>query len=279
MTRITYEELEILVSAYQDGSKDAATQLVKNFDGYFQKFMKVIRNHNFNVADATQRYFNTIFIKGKEHRKNAHLFRKSVFIERLHYRTAFEVAERFAHYSDDELRGEMVVIFLTMAKNHNWTAPFHKYLIRFFPIELANALRRWEQDPTMITHIRFDENKSEEVYYDNFDHLFEDKPPYPIFATEETMYDENWVNGYGCGEIFSTLSIYERRILKWYYEHKTLLKAELTTEDYEDLKRQLRMTEDEIAYRMGCSRKTINLKRNEAKNKVERLALDLHLIT
>lgn len=278
MQKISYEELDLLLTTYQDGSKDAAAQLIKNFNGYFKKFLNVIRNHNYNIGDPTQRNFVTMFIKGEEHRRNAHLFRKSPYIERIHYATAYEIQERFAHLTDDEIMSEMLTIFLEMCQKHNWKAPFQAYIQQFFPKKLARALWNWEVDPAIVSFVRFDESNTDMVYEEDFDSGLEDKPPAFIRSHEHTMYDENWVNGFGCGDIFSELTVYERRIMKLYYEQNTFFKQEMHRDDYADRRERLKMTDDDIADRLGFSRKTISQKRNGAKEKIREVAVGLSLI-
>ena len=277
MEKLTPEELNILVTAYQDGSKDAAAELLRRFEGYFCKFINVLRNNQFNMSDGTQRSFATLYMHKMENRNNSHLFRKSPFMQKQLRITVASIAERYAHFSNEELFAEMQTVFLTMAKNHNWKAPFNKYIARWFPVEFSRSIKSWSPDPSIVKVVPFDESHYESEYEMDID-IEEDNIPFRIHSDEDTLFDENWINGYDCGDVFGSLTIYERRIIKWYYEHKSLVREELSTSDYEEMKSDLRITEAEIADRLGCSRKTVNMKRNEAKEKIRQVAERLGLL-
>ncbi|WP_422661685.1 hypothetical protein ACK8P5_26545 (plasmid) [Paenibacillus sp. EC2-1] len=279
MKKLTAQEVNILISAYQeDNSKDAAAQLLRCFDGYFQKFINVLRNHKFNMNDGTQRSFAALYMHHPEIRNNVHLFKKSPYMQRQLRTTVIWIAERYAQCSREELINEMHVVFLSMAKNHNWKAPFQKYIARWFPVEFSRSIKTWSPDPRIVSIVPFDESHYEPQYEMEIDIEDDMDHAYRIRSTEDTMFDENWVNGLDCGEVFSHLTTYERRIIKWYYEQKALSRDDLSPEDYNHLKATLRMTETDIASRLGCSRKTVNVKRNEAKEKVREIAQRLRLI-
>lgn len=271
--KISYEELDALISAYQDGDADAAEQLVYHYDRYFQKFLNVLK-YRFTITDKTQRGFARYFVRSEQARSNTHLYRRSDYIRRVLYATVVNIKERYQSVEADELKSEMVVLFLDMAAKHNFKAPFVIYMARFFPRKFYKVVRGLIR--TDDSHnIYYDEEDVNLSYYDEYE---EDKPRYFIQSTTSTEYDENWVNGYGCGEVFRDLTIYERRILKWYYEWKTFAKQDIDDDLALACRKRFKRTEEDIAGILGCSRKTINLKRNDVKRRVEALARELHLI-
>lgn len=273
--KISDEELEILVSAYQDGSSDAAEKLVHHYNGYFQKFLNVLK-YRFHINDHTERGFARWFIKSDEARENTHLFRKSDYIRRVLFGTVAEVKERYDLYEADELKSEMVILFLEMASKHNFEAPFRIYVSSYFPRKLYKVIRKLGAEKEGLLEVYYNEDDIRVAHMDEYH--FEDRPKYFIHPTTPTDFDENWVNGYGCGEIFQELTIYERRILKWYYEWRTLPKQNLDNDIALERKAFMKKNEEDIAELLGCSRKTVNIKRNEIKRKLEELAKELHLI-
>jgi hypothetical protein len=275
--RISDEELDTLVMAYQDGSTDAAEMLVERYDGYFQKFLNVLK-FRFNINDRTERGFVKYFIKSEEARENVTMFRKSDYIRRVIYSTMVDIQVRYKMYEPDELKNEMVIIFLSMAAKHNFEAPFRLYIAGFFTKKFYKSIKTMgvDEERDEMVEVYLDEDEPSIAHHDEYD--LNDSPRYFIHPTTPTDFDENWVNGYDCHEIFEDLSIYERRLLKWYYEWRTLSSKELPEDIFKARKRLFKKTEEDIANLLGCSRKTINIKRNDVKRKLEQLSKEIHLI-
>jgi hypothetical protein len=275
--KVTDEELDILVSAYQDGSGDAAAQLVKHYQSYFQKLANAIgKDGYFHIDDRTQRSIITYFIRDDEVRKNANtMYKYSDYIRRVIYATLNNVKARYGLYDIDELKNEMIILFLSMASKHNFAAPFRIYIGQFFIRKFYKVMIR-ELVQNKFDTISYDEDDIQLAHFDTYDE--DNLPRYYIEPTSPSEFDENWVNGFGCSELFKEFTIYQRRILKWYYEWKTLDPQALGPDIYQERKEQFKHTEDSIAERLGCSRKTINLKRNESKRKLTKLVTEFNLI-
>jgi DNA-binding XRE family transcriptional regulator len=127
----------------------------------------------------------------------------------------------------------------------------------------------WETVP-------YDEDDIRTSHMDTYEE--ETRPRYYIQPTDPSDYDENWVNGFECSDLFKEFTIYERRILKWYYEAKAVTYEDLDKHLIQLRKELWKKTEDDIADLLGCSRKTVNVKRNETKRKLYELAKELHLL-
>jgi DNA-binding XRE family transcriptional regulator len=285
MKKITDEQLEKIVQAYQQGDEKAAEDLLQAYKAYFQKFINLIKHGKLNLADRTSKKFLRCFLS-KEERENLKKWVKSKYIQQKLNEKTEMIRSRLYFLHEDELLSEMVILLLEMAKGHDGSN-FRTYVSSYFPLNLAKRLilmmkKQQEYDESTI---QLTDNIVEASCEDEYN-LDEDKPVYYIRATEPTLFDENWINGYTCGEPFADLTPYERRILKLYYEWKTIglrdkangNRREIPNDLYESLKARLKKTEEDIAELLGCSRKTINTKRNEIKQKVEELALDLRLI-
>lgn len=288
------QEIEQLVLAYQKGSREAALQLLDYYEPYFKKLLQVLTPVHtvigedgkkrkirsvFQISDREQRNFVRCFVKYKETRKNVHMYAKSEFIRKVLYITVSDIRKRFALYEEDDIRNEINELFLWMAKRHHKPG-FKSYIKNFFHLNLYKRLRKWNNDPYFDKRIPFDEEQIEVEEPDLFDSIEWDKPeiPYFIQTHEQTYYDENWINGYGCGEIFEKFTPFERRVLKLYYEWRTLKKEGLIKEDYDRRYRETRRYERDVAERLGYSRKTINVKRQGIKARLEKHARELHLL-
>lgn len=277
--RISYEELELLVNLYQDGSPDASERLIELYEGYFQKFVNVLSHYKFNIDDKTQRTFVRTFIRDPEIKQLKTSYKRSPYKRRVYYFTAQSLYYGLNHLTADDLKHEMICLFLEMASRHNGKAGFGLYIARFFPLQLHRIVMGLmvEADERKV-EIPYDDEMPETAVYDTYDLDEWDVPFFYIEQMTPTEFDENWVNGYLAKGLFAYLTVYERRLLKWYYEWKTLDAKQLPADIYSERKDRLRKTESEIADLLGCSRKTINLKRNEIKRELAELATNIHLI-
>lgn len=262
--KVSYEEINTLVMAYQDGSSDAVEQLLTHYERYFQKYVSVLSGH-FSIQDKTQRNFVSLFIRDPKVKANANLYRKSEYIRRVLYATVVNIQDTYKHFEPDELKNEMIILFLSMAESHNFKAPFPTYVGLFFPLKFYKVIRKMVCNG--IEEVPFDEEDIRTAYFEDYE--IEEKPKYFIQSTTPTDYDQNWVNGYNCGQVFAELNAFERRLLKLYYEWK----ARLDKGEGEG-----RRTEEDIAEILGCSRKTVNLKRNDIKRRLQITATELHLL-
>lgn len=279
---ITYEELETIVLAYQDGNSDAAELLVKQYEGYFQQFLTVLCNRKYDLADKTQRNFISLFIKDDNVRKNIRKFRQSEYVRKVVEGTLSGVRRNLSYLDDHDLKNEMVCLFLTMASNHNRSGLFGGFVNDYFALRVFSLVVEFIKNGQQQAEfeVMYDDELIDIAHYDDIDYDALDGEVYHIHTTTPTEFDENWVNGYTCGKVFSDLSTYERRLIKWYYEWRTYDKrVQLLPKDiHKERRSRMKNTEDDIADLLGCSRKTVNVKRNDIKRRLQIDALDLHLI-
>lgn len=275
---ISYEELEEILVSYQSGSEQASERLVSQFDGYFQKFLNVLHYKKFDITDDTQRNFMKLFVRDGSARQNAHLFRRSDYVRRAIYATNLNICRKLSHLEVGDLKNEMVCLFLELARKHDGSALFGYFIGTYFPLRLQTIIIRLIEDDTSSSEIPYDEEDPDVAHYDEIDLDAIDQPRYLIRSTTRTDYDENWVNGFTCGSMFEELTVHERRILKLYYEWKTFDKRSLPKDIYSERRNEMKRNELDLAEMLGCSRKTVNFKRNEIKDMLHEMALDLHLI-
>lgn len=285
--KLSYEEIEKLVEAYQEGNEDAIEELYLSYEAYFQQFITVLTTGQYDIHDRTQRKFIAYFVP-EGIKSNVKLFKKSPYIQQELHKTVSWI--RSINLTELEWKHEIWILFAQLMKRHRGNS-FPTYVTQSLPPQLSDLVKRLlkEKDYENKKRVSFQEDMVEGAYEDTYD-FEKDEPPFYIQPSDITMYDENWINGYGCGDIFGELTSYERRLLKWYYEDKTfgLIETkdteyhknyrEMNVDDYKQRRKNIQQNETDIAIRLGCSRKTVNIKRNEIKSVIEEIAREQHLI-
>lgn len=288
--KLPYADIEILVYAYQEGSKDAIETLLEHYEGYFFKFLDVlkpsyyvykegrraVRYAKFDIYNSIQRRFATAFMKTKYDRDSVQFFRKNPAIKGKVYRSVARIRHLFQNHDGEDLLQLMRVIFMDMANAHRGTK-FYNYISTTFPKILLNHLFKMVHD---IKEEPFVEELVAEYGYVHEDEYQMDKPPlkYRVNSFEHTVYDINWING-ECEEIFDHLTPLERRILKLYYEEKTFFPEDFADKAvYEERRQRHKCSDTDIADKLGCSRKTVNQKRNLIVASIYERALENQLV-
>lgn len=280
MEKMSYEAIEELVIAYQEGDAEAAEILVECYMGYIQKISNVLcMNKPFEIQDKTQRNFIKLFMKDNAARKNITHYKRSGVVVQQVERTLYQIRSVLEIYDEWEIKNELILLFLEMAMKHDKSGLFGGYINDYFTLRASTVIvnmlkeRRKYADHELFM---YDHDGGREDTYS-----LDQKPYYEIFGSVDTDYDENWVNGHTCEGAFKTLTPYERRILKWHYEWKTYRagKNHLPSDIMKERKERFRHTDSDIADLLGCSRKTVVSKRKEAVECVEIQAQLIHKIT
>lgn len=288
--KLPYSDIEILVYAYQEGSKDAIGTLLKHYEGYFRRFLDVLkaqytvyqngspstRYAKFDIHDSIQRRFAGSFMKTKSERIMVQTFTKNPGVRSKVYRTVGRIRHLFENHDGQDLLQIMRIIFMDMARNHRGEK-FYNYISTTFPKILLNELVKTISD---IKEELFDEEEAAEYGYVNIDEYNLDKPAvkYSFNALETSAYDINWING-DCEEIFSGFSPRQRKMLKMYYEADTVFPSDFEDRKvYQEFRREHRCTDTDMADAFGCSRKTINIARLAIVDELRSIALEQGII-
>lgn len=275
-----FEEIEALVDAYQLGSEDAADKLVDAYYGYFQKLSNVlVFDKPFSIHDKTQRTFIKLFMKDNAARANINRYKRSGTIVQQVERTLFQVRSALNIVDEWEVKNELIILFLDMAMKHDKSGLFGGYINDYFTLRASTLFVRMMKDKVRSSECELDIMQHDGLVEDHYS--VEDDSYIEIMSSADTEFDENWVNGDTCSSIFSPLTPYERRLIKWHYEWKTYRPgiSTLPAEIMKERKERYRLTDSDIADLLGCSRKTVVAKRKEAVACVEELASQQQLIT
>lgn len=280
MNKKSYQDVEILVQSYQEGNQLAGEELVRCYMGFIQKLTNVVcLNKTFDIKDRTQRSFIKLFMKDNAARDNINHYKRSGVVIQQVDRTVYQIRKVLAVHDEYEIKNELILLFLEMATKHNKQGLFGGYINDYFTLRASTVIVKMIKEKQRQDEYEldiYDNDGGREDYID-----LDEKPYYEILGNTATEFNENWVNGYTCSSIFSTLTTYERRILKWHYEWKTYKSGAMILPDdiMKERKERFRHTDSDIADLLGCSRKTVVMKRKEAVACVETQAQLIHKIT
>lgn len=260
-----YKKLHQYVLEYQKGKENSANSIIEAFENFLLSYVNCITYGNYKTNDYSLKRFISLYAKkGLIDSKT-----KTEFNEQMDY-TVNKIQKMFSQYSQEELKNELIVTLLSMAKKYkDYSRPsFHNYVDKCFHYEAYRSLKALIKDPiSRINNDEFVENMyKNDNYYDAFENsiieinykLSLEKASSKVSHKNVSPFDlesidSNWINGITCNEIFSCLTPFERVIIKAHYIGKE--------------------TDNAIATKYGVCRATINRKRLSAKRK---LSLKLH---
>lgn len=280
MNKKSYQDIEVLVRAYQEGNYLAGEELVKCYMGFIQKLTNVVCMHKpFEIQDRTQRSFIKLFMKDNAARENINHYKRSGVVVQQVDRTVYQIREALRIYDEFEIKNELILLFLEMATKHNKQGLFGGYINDYFTLRASTIIVKMLKENRRQDEYEIDIYDCDGGREDDID--LDEESYYEILGNAETEFDENWINGYTCSSIFATLTPYERRVLKWHYEWKTYKPGKINLPDdiMKERKERFRHTDSDIADLLGCSRKTVVTKRKEAVECVETQAQLIHKIT
>ncbi len=211
--------------------------------------------------------------------------------------TCYKIKSLFSKYENGDIYNELVLALLNMASKykiteegeefHKANGTFHMYVSKCFHWEAYRYLKKLINDP--LTHLevmqlcdQFDdmnEDKSSMVFLkdENSELIFEGmignvnreldiknsdsltiKEPTPISIFDIDSLNFNWTNGITCGELFQSLTSYEREIIILsFIKNKTDI---------------------EIGNIYGFHRSTINAHKKKAVLKIKEVAESLNVV-
>ena len=276
-----YKRVHNLVYEYQNGSIDAATEIIKSFEFFTNKYVNLIVHGDYSIENYSLRSFIKLFvIEKKDRSKINNYFVKPVGIAIANY-TVNKIKRIFSSETEEDIRHSIYVTLLEMCSIYKDTKPsFHTFVKKNFHFYLFRQLQSTARDPIgRGDYIRYakrsnanDDNTTQDnkidiipdenatLEYENVLNKIEIdynmKAAYiPLIKTNKdlTIYDDdflnmNWINGITCSQPFKPLTPFERNIvIMWYKDKKT---------------------DSYIATKYGVGRMTINKKRATAKQKI-----------
>jgi DNA-directed RNA polymerase specialized sigma24 family protein len=225
--------IDELVFEFQNGNEEAALELLEIYGGhpkkkdlslYLGKYFKMLRYGKLDLKDRDSRKFISLFLDDssmvKEMRK-AYQYKPTQQAAR---RKLQNLEYSLRSMSDDDLRQELVAIFLKVAKRYEKvksTVDFNGYLYNYYRFEVANFIKKllkpeelYVKHPDRLVSIADDLLEDEDSMIELQESIL---LKLPMMQIDEEL-DVNWVRGLTCGEEFKELTQLQRLILKLNYE-------------------------------------------------------------
>lgn len=249
-----YEKIDQLVFDYQDGDLTAASKLIEAFDGYIEKFVRLLYEGKVNLDDRDSRRFLSLFIPDNETRKALRRKRQSGKVRDIAHRTASFLQRSCSSSTREDIKQELICVLLKLAnryKKKKKRSNFAGYIYTSFAFELNRSIRPLVRDPLTFAgnlHIPYLDTE----YVDEDGNPIDENDPYEhklVSPLDEDL-GTNWIHGLTSNPLFSRLSALDRLILKMYY-----------VDEFNDR---------EISDRTGFHINTINSRRRAAKAFIER---------
>ncbi len=215
-----YDHIDELVIRYQEGDNSCGILLLDAFEPYLIKFLKIIQDGLLNLNDKDSCKFISLFIADEEIRKNLTKTNQSVGIRNEAHKTASFLSQTCSCMSSDDIKQELRVTFLTLAKR--WKkggvkTNFCGYIYNSFRYELHRNLIETIKDPLSYKaymNIRYDDTDVISEYEDyKKDIDFDDV----LMLVIEDELDNSWIEGITCSDMFIALTPLQRSIVKHYY--------------------------------------------------------------
>jgi RNA polymerase sigma factor (sigma-70 family) len=259
--KVSYEECDRLVKAYRDDHCElAAGHLLDAFEGYLVKYYNVIRWGKVAIQDRDIREFVKLYMRNEYCRRHIHQYRRMPVVQQEIYNVTQSIRRLCFPYANDELMNEIYVALLTMAKRYkspDGKPRFHSYVLQAFHYQLRRQLQTLVSDPIVFKmahninfHDEFHEGTNDYDMKGYNVEKYEDKTErFTIHQAFESIND-NWILGHTTGDEYIQLTVMERKIIKLYYLDK--------------------MSDQQIADRLGTCRATVNRRRNKAVNSLKK---------
>lgn len=283
-TEQDYHKLHQIVLDYQK-DKSNANNIIECFDKFLWMFINVIHSNNIQmklnlIKVKSVKKFISMFIHNKENKKN---------INRAEHRAKANsdicdalnnIHDIFSQFTEDDIRNELISALLLMATKYKDKRPsFHNYVDKCFYYYAYIELSRLIKDPlgknnyseyieeyqelNDDTNQNKDYNKAVDIYNKNMEDIIsnvdiqyelknncnqltlKENPSY----YSDSFFNINWINGITCSDLFTGLGEIYREILIMYYIDK--------------------LTDAQIAKKLGVCRIYVNKRRNEAKKLIK----------
>ena len=245
----TWDRIEALVLSFQTGNKESGVELIKSFENYFNKYVKIIKNSDLDFKDRESRFFISLFMQKEDYKNVRRPYQSSETIAKALQAVSF-IANTYGQATEDDIKQDFYMIFFKLLNRYKPMGKnFGAYLCTSFVYELARYVRSQLKDP-----ISRSENVLQycDMCHENgnqFDFSGEVVYEDMLNCIDDISFSETWITGLTCSDEFSNLTSFERLILiKYYVESKT---------------------DKTIALETGFKRNTINKKRVKAINKIK----------
>lgn len=211
---IEWEEVEQLILLYQKGFEDAsfkeasleaANELIARFSPLFVKYLKILNGGEINFYDLETKCFVFSFID-QSMRSKFPSNKKNII-----YRFRF-VIKTYGTLKQDEILSDIHEIFFRIAKRYKQVGRnFCGYLYNVFYHEMSRHIKKHIENPLNIPY------RMNELIEQRTENCSEIEDYLSDFHEKQEVLDFDWISGKDCDDVFSSLSVLDRKILMAYY--------------------------------------------------------------
>ena len=240
-----WKRTDDLVFAYQSGDMEAAEELLRAFNGFIEKYARLLTGGTINFNDRDSRQFISMYIKDKEVRRKLKKRWQSADTRRTAYESLASLQRSCLLNGKEDVRQELICLFLIMAKRYRKKTEkgtFAGYVYSTYKFEVQRAFREYCKDPLTFsgnTHLPYFDSENVTENVDLLIDPFED--PDIVLSPEDEQFGPSWIHGATAEGPFKDLNIMDRLIIKMYHIDQ--------------------LTDKEIAERTGFHINTINNRR------------------
>lgn len=255
-----WERIDALVFQFQEGSNEAADELIKSFgfdtntkelSKFLNKYFSLLRFGVINFKDRDSRNFIRLFTKNQQLKDELIPFYQYAHTKKAARKVVQRINYRMRHLGDTELIHDLCSILLFLAsryKKQGKNTFFCGYLYKSFKFEVHSYYKYLFKDLHYSHRIEMLEDYKDDKSEIRIDELLK---PDLYFKNEKEKLGFNWILGKTATFPFDQLTMFERTILSMYDDKN--------------------MTYEEVGTHMGYHRDTIWSKRKGIKNKLLQL--------
>lgn len=241
------EEIEEMVFAFQKNETEQGISIINSFDVYLGKWISFLRGAPIRFDHHDLNKFMSFFFSGQTRHCLIWTKKEQPKINlKIAYWTMVKCRYALSHITDQQLKEEMQIILLGMAKRYTKKKPsyyFVNVVVYFFSVYLKDyvfkLIKEKYQKEQINVILSLDTFKDIEL--DSEEELkMQDAPDRRDYMpdnprkkycltdsqnTNEPELDLDWIYGISASEVFVSLSPLERLILKMLYVDKIKVKA------------------------------------------------------
>ena len=266
---------------YQNGSEEAAGNIVECFEEFIYKYLHFICHKIYSPNNYSIQRFVVLFMTVPKFRKLIKKAEQCPKVRAHVYETVDKIHFLYSRLDSEDVYQILVLTLLQMAKKYkDYSRPsFHSYVQKCFHYECFRNLNRIINDPAdrrlnndhyfddkfrlddrtidTFTVIRYERVMNEvahkQLLLKSNDLVIQEVD---VSVYDNSLFNLNWINGITCHDVFRALTPFERNILVLSYIYK--------------------QTDKEIAEHYGLCRATINRKKKAAIEKIKSVPFELN---
>lgn len=218
-TEEDYLQIDELILEYQNGNNAVTDEIINTFEPYMIKYINLFYDGEADMKDKDVRQFMSLFVgdpKARKRMKNPIL---TSTVEKEINTVTGQFMQLFEYVPREDISQELKMILLTMAKRWKKKGPkkyFCGYLYNSYRYEMYRLIQKLMKEPLIYkvrTNISIEFSELEMVDTTNFEQFSEKW----YNESTDNEFNQEWIDGNSCDDIFAELEPLQRKILIEYY--------------------------------------------------------------